>query len=471
MSFPDGEEMAASGGLRLKRLANAIPASYTVFKIGGTYYAETNIAGGTSYDDPDCTVAFQNALGALTTGGKIAFGLGDFYIDKITIPNNIVLQGSGWAYAGANSTRIRLNDGVNDNMFENDDQAGGNTNISFYNLNLYGNRANQTAGDIVNFVNADWVYFVDCYLSNAYSDCLYFGATCNVVYVDRCKLMTTSGGDCIHGLGLTDSWITRNDISSGASGRHGIYDGGGGNHILDNDVYMCKYHGIYMAGNYTFINRNRCNDNEQRGIEIDGSSYIDVSHNRCINNSNYGVGTYSGIDINNSSNCTIAHNQCFDTQGTKTQKYGVEERGTSDENMIQGNICRDNATAPYSVIGANSTYDARIISDAVQINGATTTGVLSFKEPAFLARAYLLYETAVTNDTNVEVGYGDVGGVNRDKYVASVTSGTGAIWETEALTLLAAKDIGVLDTVTLYQDGSGGAGEYIRLIIDVLYGA
>lgn len=68
MSFPDGTEMAASGGLRLKRLANAIPPSYSVFKIDSTWYGETNIAGGTSYNGPNAQTVIQDSYDALSAG-------------------------------------------------------------------------------------------------------------------------------------------------------------------------------------------------------------------------------------------------------------------------------------------------------------------------------------------------------------------------------------------------------------------
>ena len=53
---------------RLRRLSSSIPSAYTVFKIGGTYYAETNTAGGTDYEGADATTVIHQALAALTGG-------------------------------------------------------------------------------------------------------------------------------------------------------------------------------------------------------------------------------------------------------------------------------------------------------------------------------------------------------------------------------------------------------------------
>ena len=243
-----------------------------------------------------------------------------------------------------------------------------------------------------------------------------------------------------------------------------------GNTIRNNDIAgAAGAYGIAIdVSDYTVISANNIYDDQGTPLQEEGI-YLSGAKNSVITGNFVSVGAHGVRLLDKVAdyclNNVITGNRLIGIGGN-----GILEQGNSDYNVIKANNCKDSVT-PYTVVGSNNTYDEKIISDAVQINGATTTGVITFVQPAWVARAYLLYETAVANDTNVEVGYGDVGGVDRDKYVASVTSGTGAIWETEPLTLTAAKDVGALDTVTLYQDGSGGAGEYIRLVLDVLYGA
>lgn len=64
MSLTTGQALDQT---RLRRLQGSIPASYTVFKSGTTYYAESCIPGGTDYSDPDAATVIQAALNA---GGK-----------------------------------------------------------------------------------------------------------------------------------------------------------------------------------------------------------------------------------------------------------------------------------------------------------------------------------------------------------------------------------------------------------------
>lgn len=55
-----------------KRLLQSIPANYTIWTDGATYYAECNVVGGTDYDDPDAKTVIAAAINA-TTQGKIVF--------------------------------------------------------------------------------------------------------------------------------------------------------------------------------------------------------------------------------------------------------------------------------------------------------------------------------------------------------------------------------------------------------------
>src|SRR3990172_7793538 len=48
-------------------------ASYIIFKIGSTYYAKACFSGGTNYSGTVAATVINNAIAALTSGGKIFF--------------------------------------------------------------------------------------------------------------------------------------------------------------------------------------------------------------------------------------------------------------------------------------------------------------------------------------------------------------------------------------------------------------
>lgn len=95
---------------RLRRLSGAIPTSYTIFKINDTYYAETNIPGGTSYEDDDAATVIQAAIDALPNGGKLFFRKGLYEVDtEISwTADNITLSGEG-----LQNTEIRATSTIN----------------------------------------------------------------------------------------------------------------------------------------------------------------------------------------------------------------------------------------------------------------------------------------------------------------------------------------------------------------------
>jgi len=81
LSWPDGTYVNPPGGVPLKLLSGAIPSSYTVLYYDGYYYAQTNIPDGTNYGPlADAETVIQNAIDALTTGGKIFLKGYDFDI-------------------------------------------------------------------------------------------------------------------------------------------------------------------------------------------------------------------------------------------------------------------------------------------------------------------------------------------------------------------------------------------------------
>lgn len=94
MSFTDGEVINTE--LRLRRLAGSIPSGYSVFAIDGTYYAETSIPGGTSYEKDTLIEAVQAALDVQQ--GKVTLKAGtypDTSSSSLTVYEGSCLEGEG----------------------------------------------------------------------------------------------------------------------------------------------------------------------------------------------------------------------------------------------------------------------------------------------------------------------------------------------------------------------------------------
>lgn len=75
MSWTAGEVINTTA--RLRRLSGSIPSSYTIFKIGTTYYAECNVPSGTAISSgTNASTVIQNTIDTLSSGGKIVFKQG-----------------------------------------------------------------------------------------------------------------------------------------------------------------------------------------------------------------------------------------------------------------------------------------------------------------------------------------------------------------------------------------------------------
>lgn len=183
-------------------------------------------------------------------------------------------------------------------------------------------------------------------------------------------------------------------------------------------------------------------------VAVTGNTIVDTGHGIVITYVTRGTVTGNIVDTATDEGIQLAHST----------------------NITVANNRYEACTTPLDASTAvTCVYDGLLQSEQVQINGATTIPVMTFATPVYLVKARLQYSTAVANDTNVTVGYARDGAADPDAFVTSVTSGTGNIWATEELTL-ASNTVTAGDTVTFSQDGSGGAGEYVRLILEYITG-
>jgi parallel beta-helix repeat protein len=174
--------------------------------------------------------------------------------------------------------------------------------------------------------------------------------------VAGCPRIAATGGMGVHVDASVGVEITGNVIDQSSATLEGIGLSATATdaRVVGNRVINGKDNGISVSGARSIVTSN----------VVDGAQFmgIQVNANDCVVNSNVirnagksaGVSAWAGVDLNNAQHCIVIGNRCFDDQGTPTQKYGIGERGTSDNNTIGGNDLAGNATAQTSLIGANT---------------------------------------------------------------------------------------------------------------------
>ena len=118
---------------------------------------------------PKTDVEIQAAIDALTAGRtwkETVKLVGSFTIGAtVTIPSYTILDMS--------EAVVALGSGINDNMFENSDSSGGNTDIEIWGGVIDGNQVNQTnTSTIIQLVNVTRATAHNIFLKNSYTHCL-----------------------------------------------------------------------------------------------------------------------------------------------------------------------------------------------------------------------------------------------------------------------------------------------------------
>jgi len=160
----------------------------------------------------------------------------------------------------------------------------------------------------------------------------------------------------------------------GTSLQHSLWTNNMGRNNGRDGIYFCMYvrhsvvsgntfygngrHGIGGLGDggdqYNVVANNTCVSNAHHGIEASRGQNNTISSNICLNNSQGEPGKYSGIGLIDVTGMTVSANRCLDDQEVRTQAYGIEESGASDQNLIVANHCRGNLTGSIRTIGADT---------------------------------------------------------------------------------------------------------------------
>ena len=166
-----------------------------------------------------------------------------------------------------------------------------------------------------------------------------------------------SGGTAIRALDLWDSFILDNHI--GQPGYYGMDLGGGDCLVRGNKIYIAHDIGLRVAGFQNRIIENHVNESGKHGITISGVRNTVVG-NTCVNNDQQDLGN-NGIQITGDFN-TITGNVCTDKQAVETQDYGIGLSGTSENNVVLGNICWGNVVGGINDNGTDNEVAHNIVS-------------------------------------------------------------------------------------------------------------
>jgi len=128
--------------------------------------------------------------------------------------------------------------------------------------------------------------------------------------------------------------------------------------VLGNIVQFSEYRGMWIrnAAEHNVVANNLISSAGWHGLHCDGSNYNAITGNQFYYNNYAGVaGTYDDIRISDSLYSLIKDNVCVDPRPTKVVGYGIRTEGTSDYNIIHGNISRaaDHLTGGILNVGVN----------------------------------------------------------------------------------------------------------------------
>jgi len=321
-------------------------------------------------------LVIEQAINSLPpSGGRVVLSEGDFILGSSIdiLRSNVTLegQGAGTVIRGAIDTDyIRVGNGATDlsNIRITNLSIDGTGQTNWGGIYFYGGSGRLITNSIIE----------NCWIKNNYYYGIYLNYTNNVSitnniisYGDGSCVLVRNSSNCLisnnktfnnNGYGIfvdqSDSIVVSNNISR-SNGRDGIlltysvkYSVVSNNIVGGNARYGI---GVWYKNSYNTISNNVCYLNNQAGIALYSSdnNFNEIVGNVLINNSQEADNTYDDIYIYSSKYNIISSNIMIATATNRT-RYAVNEAGTSDYNLIIGNISYGQATGNYNKVGANT---------------------------------------------------------------------------------------------------------------------
>lgn len=299
--------------------------------------------------------------------------------------------------------------------------------------------------------------------------------------------------DYVMGSKIVNIWL-----EGGNSGQRGLYSNHGymnwftnvdcENHTSNgmefvNDVFGSVITGAWIAGNddnglvaaasqQLTASQVFFRENSHMGAYFINCDRMAIENCYAITNGTTGVGSYSGIVFENVINSIVLGSHAYDEWETIKQKYGIEEKGTSDYNRYTNNNLRGNKYFGIHTVGAHNSYDLHIKSAILDLSAAASDVELFHAiTPCTLVGYQILYTEASSADAGVNVRIGRYqSGVALDNDYFDVSTsevsknkGYAKFFKTADLTQ---KTIAVGDTVTAgTAGGKTGTGKVFVVLM------
>lgn len=313
-----------------------------------------------------------------TTGGIVVLGKGTY------LANNSLTPGSGVAIRGMGMgrTTLKLADGADVNIFA----ATGISNFTLSDLTLDGNKANQSAGNGIDFSGATNCVFRNVEFKNMFGNGLILQSTSVDNIVEGCRfsgcdshsvslsaahrtvvrgnIMLDSGlagvnlGNCTYC--IVEGNVIHNSVQ-GTNGYAGVrLTGTGGvyNRVANNDIARFSRGVFNIANAYTSIIGNMIDECDAQGILVQTNAdntqplhYSTILGNTIRLPGGGGVsGSTAGIQLNGSDRNVVIGNIILDVNGNMEYAILVDTNtwGNAVDNEIHGNWMSGWQTADVS---------------------------------------------------------------------------------------------------------------------------
>ena len=170
------------------------------------------------------------------------------------------------------------------------------------------------------------------------------------------------GGDLNRG----GVWINNVSRDNGSNGFHFCWDNFDivvtGNTFENNGRYGVG--GLGLGGEFgdyfNTVSENLIRGNAREGIQVNGGSYNTITGNTIVDNSQTRSGHFSGILLGNATYVVVTDNTVGTATGEASQKYGIQEYGTANDNLITGNDTSGNVEGGIYLTGTTTTVEDNV---------------------------------------------------------------------------------------------------------------
>lgn len=128
-----------------------------------------------------------------------------------------------------------------------------------------------------------------------------------------------------------------------------------GSSVTDNLLHDNAGSGIGGLGDggdrFNVVANNICRQNGLWGIQAVAGRDNVIVGNTCFDNSQKQPGQIAGILVADSTRTLVSSNRCGAEGDKPTQKFGIDEQGKSDANVVVGNLCEGNLQGGIALVG------------------------------------------------------------------------------------------------------------------------